>query len=181
MAVAGKIMPRPMGDYDTSTVYEVLDIVSHNERPWICRKPNTVGVEPSDDNSEYWMLLINVDITNADTLDGHDSLYFASRDDLKHSFTPIQVVFQASGWSEEAPYTQTVEVSQFKETDSPFPSFVDDGETKDDTKAKQKAYGCISYYDSGNGTVTAICKYEKPEEDVTVEFKGVSLLDEILS
>lgn len=173
MPIAGKIMPRAMGEYSASTVYDVLDIVTYGEKPWICRKMNVVGVEPSIANAAYWQLLIDVDITNADTLDKHDSTYFATAEQLARiTREPIQVTFAADGWSESAPYTQTVTADGMKSTDSPIPIFVDDGSDEDETKAKQKAYSCISYFDSGDGVVTATCKYNKPEKDFTVGLKG---------
>ena len=85
----------------------------------------------------------------------------------------IEVTFPASGWSAAVPYSQTVSAAGMTEEDRPIPMFVDDGANEGDSSARQKAYGCISYYDSGNGTVTAVCKYKKPESDCTVALKGV--------
>lgn len=174
MAIAGKIMPRPMGDYESATVYGILDIVSHNNRPWICRKADTVGIEPTTDNAEYWMLMIDVDITNADTFDGHDSTYFVSKTELSEAFEEFQLVFKSIDWvGEQAPYTQTVTAANVKATDKPIPTFVDDGDTKENSKLKKKNYGFITYFDSANGSITATCKYDRPTVDFTVSFKGV--------
>lgn len=89
---------------------------------------------------------------------------------LNHS---ISVTFLSSGWSLSAPYTQTITAEEFVDTDKPIPIFVDDGTSETDSKNKSKAYGCVTYFESGNGTVTATCKYKKPTSDFTVEFKGV--------
>ena len=56
MAVAGKIMPRPRGDYDSTVVYDVIDFVAYNNCLWLCKKPNTIGIEPNSLNTDYWML-----------------------------------------------------------------------------------------------------------------------------
>lgn len=86
----------------------------------------------------------------------------------------VDVTFSAAGWiGETAPYTQSVAAEGLTEEDTPTPSFVDDGTDEDDSKARQEAYGCITYFDSGDGTVTATCKYKKPESDCTVRLKGV--------
>ena len=85
----------------------------------------------------------------------------------------IEVTFTASRWSSSAPYTQTVSADGITEADTPIPMWVDDGSSESDSSARQKAYGCISYYDSGAGTVTATCKYKKPSSDCTVALKGV--------
>lgn len=180
MPIAGKVMPRPMGDYNPATIYGILDIVNHDERPWLCRKDNVQGVEPTVLNTDTWQMLFDVDVTNADTLDGFDSSYFGTRakqDELVATCDDIKGVktaaFLAANWSAEAPYTQTVNVEGIKETDAPVPLFVDDSENKDSSKAKEKAYSCITYFDSGDGTITATCKYDKPADDFTVAFKGV--------
>lgn len=201
MAIAGKIMPRTMGAYDASVVYGVLDIVTHAEKPWICRRPDTVGIEPTKDNADYWQLLIDVDITNADTLDGNDSTYFATQaavDEIMDGTTPVGdstkfngntpdyfvaksearslvlVTFAAALWQgESAPYTQTVAVEGITEADSPIPLFVDDGTSETESNNKKKSYGYISYFDSEEGTITATCKYKKPTTDFSVGLKGV--------
>ena len=85
-----------------------------------------------------------------------------------------EITLTASGWvGDSAPYTQTVVVDGMTDQDRPTPVFVDDGENDQDSKSRQKAYGCITFFDSGNGTVTATCKYQKPESDCTVGLKGV--------
>ena len=89
------------------------------------------------------------------------------------SAEPLVVTFLSSGWSSSAPYTQTVAAEGLTADDTPTPMFVDDGTTKSASKAKQKAYGYISYFESGDGTVTATCKYEKPTTDFMVGLKGV--------
>ena len=83
------------------------------------------------------------------------------------------VSFLSSAWSSIAPYMQTVSVPGMHEGSSPVSIFVDNGTNKTDSKARKKAYGCITYFESGEGTVTATCKYDKPASDCTIRFKGV--------
>ena len=89
------------------------------------------------------------------------------------SAAPLAVTFLSSGWSGTAPYTQTVAAEGITGEDTPTPVFIDDGTDKASSKAKKKAYGLISYFDSGDGTVTATCRYEKPATDFMVGLKGV--------
>lgn len=166
-------MPLPRGNYDPETVYDVLDIVTHDYKPWVCCKPNTFNIEPTAENSDNWFLLIDVDITNADTLDGHDSSYFASLEKLQDAFEGVELIFYASNWSTSAPYTQTVQYSGIKATDSPIAYFVDKSVNETDLKNKKKAFGYVSYFDSADGSITATCKYQRPSYDFTVGFKGV--------
>ncbi len=57
MASAGKILIMPKGEYSADVVYEVLDLVRYNNCAWVAKKTVT-GIEPSDENDEYWHNLI---------------------------------------------------------------------------------------------------------------------------
>ena len=83
------------------------------------------------------------------------------------------IIFLATGWTGNGPFVQTVNVEGITEEDTPMTAFVEDGNNETESKAKGRAYGCITYFDSGDGTVTATCKYKKPTADCTVELKGV--------
>ena len=84
-----------------------------------------------------------------------------------------QATFSAAGWVDGPPYTQTVQVEGMKDTYKPIPMFVDDGTDEADSKSRKKSYGCISHFDSAEGSVTATCRFKKPTADCTVNFKGV--------
>ena len=56
--IVGKIMPRPMGEYNSTVTYKILDLVTLNNRLWIAKQTDFKGMTPSDD-SEYWMLCID--------------------------------------------------------------------------------------------------------------------------
>lgn len=170
MPIAGKIMPRPMGDYSPSEIYKILDIVNYQGKPWICKKDDVQNIAPSEQDPHVWQALFNVDMTNADTLDGKDSSYFA----VKKETTQLLIAeFDSGKWSADAPYTQTVNVTGMKSTDTPIPVFIDVSSNINDSKAFKKAYACVTQFDSGNGTVKATCKYTKPTRYFKVGFKGV--------
>ena len=57
MAIAGRVAPIPKGEWNSSTEYSKLDIVSHNNKTFIAKKLST-GQEPIEDN-EYWMVIVN--------------------------------------------------------------------------------------------------------------------------
>ena len=63
MASAGKILIMPKGDYNSSTTYEMLDLVNHNGLPWLAKK-TVVGVAPSETASDYWHPLFGDVITD---------------------------------------------------------------------------------------------------------------------
>lgn len=81
-AVVGKIMPRPMGPYSPNTVYDILDIVTYNDRAWMCKLSGTMGVVPSEDNTANWMLIISSAVSDAATLNGYDSTHFATQAEI---------------------------------------------------------------------------------------------------
>lgn len=59
MAIAGKVMPRPMGEFDLTAVYDILDMVTHNNKLWISRAAGNVGNTPVETDTEHWMLAID--------------------------------------------------------------------------------------------------------------------------
>lgn len=172
-AIAGKVMIRPRGDYDPSAVYDKLDLVKYDNKPWLCCRNNVMGVTPSSADTVNWMNIIDISVSNADTLDGFHADYFATAEAVSRATNVVNVTFVDSGWSSSAPYTQTVAVDGITANDAPIPFFVDDGTSEAESKAKMKSYGFVTCFDSGNKTVTATCKYKKPEATFTVGLKGV--------
>lgn len=87
----------------------------------------------------------------------------------------IRVIFTANGQSSSVPYTQTISGLNIKETDTPeiqfdYPNGV--GNNFDyDKYSEQTSY--ITYCETGNGTITAVCKKNKPTQDLVVVFKGI--------
>ena len=65
MATAGRILIIPKGNWDATTTYEHLDLVTHDNRPWLAKKAS-VGIAPSDANAEYWHDLFGVTLTASD-------------------------------------------------------------------------------------------------------------------
>lgn len=55
---AGKIMPLPRGAYDEKTEYGILDIVTYDNKLWICKKSGTTGVTPTKTAAE-WMMCVD--------------------------------------------------------------------------------------------------------------------------
>lgn len=57
--VAGKIITRPMGEYDSATTYDILDFVTIGNKLYISKKPGLAGVDPSTDDGTNWLMLID--------------------------------------------------------------------------------------------------------------------------
>lgn len=59
MAVAGKILIMPKGEWDSSASYKILDLVTHNNVAWLAKKTVT-GIEPGEETEEYWFKFVDV-------------------------------------------------------------------------------------------------------------------------
>lgn len=81
MAIAGKILIMPKGDYNADTNYEMLDLVMHNGTSWLAKKP-VKGVEPSEANDEYWHKMFDITPDSIvgldDYIDNRIALYLAN-------------------------------------------------------------------------------------------------------
>ena len=95
---------------------------------------------------------------------------------IKKLSRKITLTFTADGWSEAAPYTQTLKASGITENDSPerwfdYPAGADASSDFDFDKYDEET-GYITYCETGNGEITAVCKKDKPTMDIVVVFKG---------
>lgn len=57
--IAGKIMPRPRGSYNVSEIYNILDMVAHDNKLWMAKKSGLQGISPATETDENWMLCID--------------------------------------------------------------------------------------------------------------------------
>ncbi len=84
------------------------------------------------------------------------------------------ITLTAAGWKGAGPYTQAIKVTGVQETDTPVAKeLIPKSATKENEKAIRKAAACISYFETGNGTVTFTCIGKKPATDFQVVIKGV--------
>lgn len=88
--------------------------------------------------------------------------------DSLHQVIPVAV--PVSGWSEEEPFTQTIEVEGILETDTPHWGVVLSGE-KDTKIAQKEAFALVDELDTADGSVTFTCLENKPEVDLTIQME----------
>ena len=53
----GAVVPIGKGDWDVGTTYERANIVRHNSVAWICKVDSSTGVEPTEDSSDWYLLV----------------------------------------------------------------------------------------------------------------------------
>ena len=83
------------------------------------------------------------------------------------------VSLPASGWSNTAPYTQTVAVEGLPEVEHPTADWDFSGATLENYEALAEGFACITRLTSAAGSVTAYCYLEKPAVDLSVFLKAV--------
>lgn len=103
----------------------------------------------------------------APTKDHHAVNKAYLRDYVALKYLYAEVTLTADGWSEAAPYTQTVELEKIRETDHPHWALIlsDDGETALDEK---DAYALVDRLNTAEGTLIFTCLEEKPDMDLNI-------------
>ena len=75
-------------------------------------------------------------------------------------------------WSENAPYTQTVDVTGITSTDTPIVDVVLNSDT--DTALNQlEAWGCVSKIETTTDSITVTCLEDKPTTAIPIQLKVV--------
>ena len=85
--------------------------------------------------------------------------------DSKH--LTAEVTLYTDGWSEEAPYIQTVSVESILATDHPHYGVV----YTDNWEAEKEAFSLVDELDTADGSVTFTCFADKPETDLTIQME----------
>lgn len=81
----------------------------------------------------------------------------------------------ADGWSgDSVPYSKTIEVAGMEEEYEPMMSLVISKESNiTDTSLVEKAYGCVSRFETSKDAITIYCHRKKPSTGFKVRLKGV--------
>lgn len=81
-----------------------------------------------------------------------------------------KVNLPVSGWSESAPFTQTVAVGGILKADEPHWGLVRSGDAAAKL-AQKEAFAMVDELDTADGSVTFTCDEEKPEVDLTIQME----------
>ena len=80
------------------------------------------------------------------------------------------VAVPAAGWSEAAPYTQSVAVEGILGTDTPHYGIVYSADA-DTALAEKEAFAFVDDLDTADGSVTFTCFEDKPEVDLSIHME----------
>jgi hypothetical protein len=117
------------------------------------------------------------DPTKADYIKGKDILREEISDaereaknyaDSLHLLANVEL--PASGWSEAAPYTQSVAVEGILATDTPHYGVVYSADTAT-ALAQKEAFAMVDDLDTADGSVTFTCFEDKPAVDLTIQME----------
>ena len=118
------------------------------------------------------MSALNTNIGNSLT-----DLQNALNDKLTKMNRVTTVTFLIDNWvGDSAPYTNTVELTNATGADDENPEIymaIPDTVDADSAEGYVEAFGYITKYETGVGTITATAMYEKPKANVAVSVKGV--------
>ena len=85
--------------------------------------------------------------------------------DGRHFFA--EVTLTATGWTDAAPYTQTVRLERILATDRPHFGAV----YTENREAEKDAFALVDQLDTSDGTVTFTCFEDKPGADITIQME----------
>lgn len=103
----------------------------------------------------------DVTLTAEDIKDGEVSVARRLTDlenDINSRGFTAGVQLPLANWSSTLPYTQTVNVEGMRSTDVPFVDLNISGGSDSTVDGRITSWGRISYFSSGDGTLTAVCR-----------------------
>lgn len=113
-------------------------------------------------------------MTAAETAIGNHTADIAALETrLDNKEVQNNITLTAVGWTNTAPYTQTVLVTGLTAGRLPDKIIPQYSETLVTAVAQREAYSVISYYDTGTDQITFTCLEEKPGVDVPLLILGV--------
>ena len=92
------------------------------------------------------------------------------REQVSGTYKPFTATLSASGWSENAPYTQKVNVSGVLQSDRPHVGLVPSDDT-DTALAQEESWGYVSRGVTADGSITFTCYEDKPQVDIPLQIE----------
>ena len=131
---------------------------------------STTGLSTLEDKTIY----VEVgDVFSADDINNTNKTVNEIEGTVADMIGTIRLNYPASGWSTQAPYTQTVNAN-IKNTDEPVPMFeYPTISSEQQQKAVDRSVGYITGIVTNNWSVTITCDFRKPTADFILVLKGI--------
>ena len=136
------------------------------------------GVRSVSTGTENGTISVNTNGSSVDVpVQGLGSAAYTESDDYApavHTHSSLYMAtLLASNWSEEAPYTQNVDIDGILASDNPFVDLNMEDVTVDNIEDYQDAWQCVSRILAEDGFITAYCYTDMPEVDMKIIMKVV--------
>lgn len=96
-----------------------------------------------------------------------------SAEKVQSLFSTTEITLPVDGWSDTAPYEQTVAVVGMRESYEPHIACMGDVETESEKKILQKSWNFVDKIVTHDNSITAYCNFKKPLVDLPLVIKGV--------
>ena len=104
---AGRVLIRPLGDYNAATTYEMLDSVEYDGSSYLCKQTST-GNLPT--NKTYWQKMVSVGADDFMAIDGSNADKLIFENDI-FSFDYVNTITKPAGDNQVVTMTKTVSTS----------------------------------------------------------------------
>lgn len=94
--IAGKVAPRFMGAYNSSTTYQFYDAVTYGNKLYFCKTSGTVGKTPSGATDNYWFLSLDGTFADAASLGGETATQWQKK--LDNIQSTVSGATSGTGW-----------------------------------------------------------------------------------
>lgn len=169
---AGRVLIRPLGDYNAATTYEMLDAVEYEGSTYLCKQTST-GNLPT--NKTYWQKMVSVGADDFMAIDGSnaDKLIFDNND---LSFDFVDTITKPAGDNQVVTMTKTVSSNGDLSADAVAARFKSKiGDTNIRTYATPRIYIIFDAV-SVSGNVVTITGHLKEDDSAAIDRGSTQLL-----
>ena len=92
------------------------------------------------------------------------------REQVSGTYKPFTATLSVAGWSENAPYTQKVNVSGVLQSDRPHVGLIPSDDT-DTALDQEEGWGYVSRGVTADGSITFTCYEDKPQVDIPLQIE----------
>lgn len=144
------------GSYSSTATYTKGNVVYYKGSTFVALVDGLINVAPTSDDTNWRYLAHGFEAGATDE---------------------VAITLPASGWSDSAPYTQTVAASSVSAFDNPLVLVNTESTLYSDATESEQAqieaeFGYIKKIVTADGSITATCTFRKPTKDIPILLRG---------